>query len=183
MMHRQHVKSLYRRSLRAAAKSVDSQRAWALQYVQMRFRDDALVRGGGPQTFAIRLREAEDELLRFVHTLQIKDRLSSAEALKLTGLQHGHGSTPEPDVREHNTDAASQKDSAATWDEDAVGAWLQQLGLGEHAPAFARCRVDGRLLLRLDDQDLEEELGVSSRLQRKRILAQLETLREAHGLG
>ena len=46
------------------------------------------------------------------------------------------------------------------WDEQDVGAWLNSLGLGDHAPAFANSRVNGRLLLSLDDEDLQAELGV-----------------------
>ena len=59
------------------------------------------------------------------------------------------------------------------WDEQDVGAWLNSLGLGDHAPAFANSRVNGRLLLSLDDEDLQE-LGVASRLQRKLILTRCE---------
>lgn len=168
-----HVRSLYRRSLRAAKASIPDQQAWAIKYVQLRFRDAALVRGGG-QSAEIRMKEAETELARFVSTLHQKSRLTAAEAVKL-------GEIP-TEIRNRAVErvdpAADSPRAPSEWDEHAVSDWLQQLGLSEHAPAFARCRVDGRLLLRLDEDDLSEELGVTSRLQRKRILVEVDRLRE-----
>jgi hypothetical protein len=49
------------------------------------------------------------------------------------------------------------------------------------AEALARFdahRVDGRLLALIDDQDLRDELGIGSRLLRKRILAAVALRRE-----
>ena len=53
---------------------------------------------------------------------------------------------------------------------------IRDLGLDVHVSAFADARVDGRLLLKLDDEDLLE-LGVTSKLQRKLILSRCEALR------
>ena len=64
---------------------------------------------------------------------------------------------------------------ADTWTENAVSEWLRDLGLDVHVSAFADARVDGRLLLKLDDEDLLE-LGVTSKLQRKLILSRCEAL-------
>ena len=50
------------------------------------------------------------------------------------------------------------------------------MGLAEHAQAFARHRVDGALLLQIDEADLSDELGVASRLQRKRLLTAIRDL-------
>ena len=66
---------------------------------------------------------------------------------------------------------------ADTWTENAVSEWLRDLGLDVHVSALADARVDGRLLLKLDDEDLVE-LGITSKLQRKLILSRCEALRE-----
>jgi hypothetical protein len=45
------------------------------------------------------------------------------------------------------------------WDEADVTAFLQDAGLGRHAPRFAAAGVDGRGLLRLTDDDLSALVG------------------------
>ena len=55
-------------------------------------------------------------------------------------------------------------------------AWLEREHMREHVASFQRERVDGKLLLQIDDEDLRAELGVSSRLQRKRLLAHIASL-------
>ncbi|KAG8458258.1 hypothetical protein KFE25_001550 [Diacronema lutheri] len=65
---------------------------------------------------------------------------------------------------------------ALGWDSAAVGHWLETVGLGKHRQAFNARGVRGRLLLELDDEDLQE-LHVGSRLERKRILTEISALR------
>ena len=168
------VRSLYRRALRLSACCVEEHQAWMTDYVRQRFRDDAFVRGGGAAALKRRLAEAEDELDRMVHTLQRAGRLD-ANARVARQQPESVSTTSSPPKAED--DARPSGLPPYQWDENAVGEWLQGIGLGQHAPAFARCRVDGRLLLKLDDEDLSEELGVTSRLERKRMLSRLEALR------
>ena len=66
-------------------------------------------------------------------------------------------------------------EASNSWDKDAVGEWLKGLDLEQHIDAFAAAHVDGRLLLRLDDADLLE-LSVNSRLERKRLLLEIERI-------
>eukprot|EP00900_Chrysochromulina_parva_P013664 jgi/Chrpa1/22299/Chrysochromulina_OHIO_Genome00027878-RA len=79
---------------------------------------------------------------------------------------------PSADARE-----ARGPQPADTWTENVVSEWLRDIGLDVHVSAFADARIDGRLLLKLDDEDLLE-LGVTSKLQRKLILSRCEALRE-----
>ena len=63
------------------------------------------------------------------------------------------------------------------WDEGQVLRWLREdVSLPQLEPAFAQWRVDGPLLLELDTTDLEE-MGVDSRLQRKRVMNKIDQLR------
>ena len=62
------------------------------------------------------------------------------------------------------------------WRVDEVGTWLRQVGCGEWCRAFERHEIDGKLLSRLDDDDLAAEVGIDSRLKRKKLLAE----RDAH---
>ena len=161
-------------------------------YVKNRFREDAMGRGMSPTAVQNRLTDAEDEIQRMIQMLVSTGRLNDDGAARLArpykaadassssaaaattpkrvaaGALSGDGSRSKPRVGP----------PARDWDEDAVGAWLQALGLGQHADAFAHHRIDGRLLLQLEDADLGNELGVSSRLERKRILSQVERLQE-----
>merc|ERR1719265_2596676 len=61
----------------------------------------------------------------------------------------------------------------ASWDESKVSMWLQSLHLGDYAGAFQSSGVDGQTLLALSEKDLEEDLGVTSAIHRKKILAHL----------
>lgn len=59
-----------------------------------------------------------------------------------------------------------------------LGAWLESLGLGEHAPAFAAQGITADLLAQLDDADLKE-LGVALLGHRKRLRAAIAALAAA----
>jgi len=54
------------------------------------------------------------------------------------------------------------------WSVDKVAEWLT--GLGFEATSFRDNFVDGKLLVELDDEMLKDDLGISSKLQRKRLL-------------
>ena len=80
---------------------------------------------------------------------------------------------PSPSI---STTARIIHQNAVSWDEAGVVEWLEKLGLSHHGSSFVHHHVDGRLLLELDDEDLQE-LGVTSQLQRKLILTRREALR------
>jgi hypothetical protein len=59
------------------------------------------------------------------------------------------------------------------WTVDNVSAWLRSQHLEALVEPFEENYVDGQLLLELDEEMLEE-LGISSKLQRKRFLLRVE---------
>jgi|EP01047_Picozoa_sp_COSAG01_P041448 hypothetical protein len=65
----------------------------------------------------------------------------------------------------------------ACWSASRVAHWLasETVGLGKHAGRFETFGVDGALLAVLDDEDLQE-LEVTSRLERKKLLIQISKL-------
>ena len=160
------TRSLYRRALRVAAACVPEQQGFAFTYIRERFRDPSVVPGS--HAHAERVRDGTDEVERMVVALRAKDRLSEAAVSRLMGIQPPSMST---------ISASSDPSLPSTRsDEAAVAEWLKSLDLDAHVEAFAKARVDGRLLLSLDDDDLQE-LGVQSRLQRKLILTRLSSVR------
>ena len=69
---------------------------------------------------------------------------------------------------------------AREWSVDMVLEWLRdELGLGEYADEFRRAKVSGAMLLRLDDRDLREVVGLQHPLTRRRVLAGARRLVEA----
>ena len=70
--------------------------------------------------------------------------------------------------------------SMVEWSVDDVCAWLRQVGCGEWCNAFERHDIDGKLLSRLDDDDLAAELAIESRLKRKKLLAERDAWATAH---
>ena len=66
--------------------------------------------------------------------------------------------------------------AVADWSAEEVGAWLEMIGLGVHKHAFISNEVDGRLLLKLTVQEIQEELGIKSGLQAKRVVSKIEVL-------
>ena len=193
------VRSLYRRCLRTASYCIESQRSWMSSYVRMKFRDEALLSG----TLQRRLLDGEDELERMLLTLQRTGRLPTAGpphrwiARSLEPQASSCASSPstaapisarvEAEPRVVPADAVAGPPASASsgpsgaprhWSEAQVHSWLGELELERHAEAFAKHKIDGQMLFELDDQDLREELQVSSRLARKRILASIASLRE-----
>ena len=71
-------------------------------------------------------------------------------------------------------------------EEDVAGTWLQLVGFGEYADAFRAGRVNGDVLLTLQDADLAPDpdggasgggIGIRHRLHRRRLLLEVEKLR------
>lgn len=57
--------------------------------------------------------------------------------------------------------------------------WLQSIGMGSYSSAFQAQQVDGALLLNLDDEMLQE-LGMDSKLQRTRLLLKRDAASVSH---
>jgi hypothetical protein len=55
--------------------------------------------------------------------------------------------------------------------------WVDKIGFARFSPKFAEHMVDGDLLLLLTEQELEDDLGMQSRLLRKRFMRELESLK------
>ena len=176
------VRSVYRRCLRASAFCVPAHRESTAEYIRQRFRE------AYPQhNPATQLQEAEAELQKMLGMLQSQGRVSADATAKLRSdyAPAPYQTPPPPPMASvpaaDNTAADAADADIAKWDADAVGEWLTRHGFERHAPAFREARVDGRLLVRLDDADFLE-LGVSSRVERKRITLECDALllRGAH---
>eukprot|EP01052_Picozoa_sp_SAG31_P064037 SAG31_NODE_22918_length_515_cov_1.105769_1_plen_66_part_01 len=59
---------------------------------------------------------------------------------------------------------------ALKWTTADVSKWLENIGMPEYVERFAKYGVDGRLLSVLEQADLQQELGITNGLHRKRIL-------------
>jgi len=65
----------------------------------------------------------------------------------------------------------------ASWTVDDVKTWLEEDGFSGYKDSFAKKRVDGNLLLVLDDYDLEGDFNMTSSLDRKRLILAIDGLR------
>ncbi|MXQ84566.1 hypothetical protein E5288_WYG020882 [Bos mutus] len=61
--------------------------------------------------------------------------------------------------------------SVPSWKEAEVQTWLQQIGFSQYCENFREQQVDGDLLLRLTDEELQTDLGMKSGIIRKRYRA------------
>ncbi|XP_059235623.1 NAD(+) hydrolase SARM1 isoform X7 [Mustela nigripes] len=65
----------------------------------------------------------------------------------------------------------------ASWKEAEVQTWLQQIGFSHYCENFREQQVDGDLLLRLTDEELQTDLGMKSGITRKRFFRELTELK------
>ncbi|XP_052051670.1 NAD(+) hydrolase SARM1 [Apodemus sylvaticus] len=65
----------------------------------------------------------------------------------------------------------------ASWKEAEVQTWLQQIGFSQYCENFRDQQVDGDLLLRLTDEELQTDLGMKSSITRKRFFRELTELK------
>ena len=80
---------------------------------------------------------------------------------------------PLPGARLRSTSPpASLPHSMQDWDVTDVCRWLTRIGLPHLIPTFRSHDIDGKLLCRLDDDDLVGEMAVEGRLARKKVLAE-----------
>ncbi|KAM5215631.1 NAD(+) hydrolase SARM1 isoform 2-T2 [Hipposideros larvatus] len=64
-----------------------------------------------------------------------------------------------------------------SWKEAEVQMWLQQIGFSQYCRRFCERQVDGDLLLRLTDEELQTDLGMKSSIVRKRFFRELTELK------
>ncbi|XP_060612750.2 NAD(+) hydrolase SARM1 [Anolis sagrei] len=67
--------------------------------------------------------------------------------------------------------------SVPNWKPPEVQEWLQQIGFEKHRSLFLEHQVDGDLLLRLTEDDLVGDLGMTSSITRKRFFRELTELK------
>ena len=64
------------------------------------------------------------------------------------------------------------------WTNEDIITWLGIIGMDKYAQNFLDMGVDGYLILDLEEQDIVEELQISVKLHRKKIMKAIEVLRE-----
>lgn len=64
------------------------------------------------------------------------------------------------------------------WTSDEIRIWLEIIGMEKYTQNFIDMGVDGLLILDLEEKDIEEELQISTKLHRKKIIKAIEVLRE-----
>ncbi|KAJ7309042.1 hypothetical protein JRQ81_008331 [Phrynocephalus forsythii] len=67
--------------------------------------------------------------------------------------------------------------SVPNWKPPEVQQWLQQIGFVTYCPTFLEHQVDGDLLLKLTEEDLEADLGMTSSITKKRFFRELTELK------
>ena len=81
---------------------------------------------------------------------------------------------------------ASADSDTKSWSVEDVVAWAAKEGFDDIAPLITKFSVDGITLLHIDEADLEDELGMSSRLTRKKFMlkvGELKTVYDSDGDG
>ncbi len=66
------------------------------------------------------------------------------------------------------------------WTEDDVLVWLKLIGMEKYAENFSEMKVDGLLILELQEDELLQELHIEIKLHRKKIIKAIELLKEYH---
>ena len=62
------------------------------------------------------------------------------------------------------------------WSTESVVAWAQSEGMGRYAAILQEHQIDGLMLFEVDDQMLQDDLGFTSRLDRRRFLVKRDAL-------
>lgn len=64
------------------------------------------------------------------------------------------------------------------WTPEDVREWVRQIGFGEYAKPFYDCKVDGDLLLQLQDEELKNDLNMTNGIRRKHFERELLNLKK-----
>ena len=98
-----------------------------------------------------------------------EDRHGSANGEDMVGATEAH----HPVQTEKSSEAEVQD-----WSTERVCQWLQNCGFPDLAPTFTQHRVDGRLLLEIDESFAQETLEISNALIRRKLARRVELLRQ-----
>ncbi|MCL4143088.1 UNVERIFIED_CONTAM: hypothetical protein GTU68_010389, partial [Idotea baltica] len=64
------------------------------------------------------------------------------------------------------------------WSSEDVWEWVKHIGFSSFADAFLESKVDGDLLLRITDQNLKEDIGLTNGILRQRFARELRKLKQ-----
>ncbi|RZF44370.1 hypothetical protein LSTR_LSTR007945 [Laodelphax striatellus] len=64
------------------------------------------------------------------------------------------------------------------WSPEDVREWVRQIGFAEYAGNFIDSRVDGDLLLQLNEDNLREDIGINNGIRRQRFTRELQNLKK-----
>lgn len=64
------------------------------------------------------------------------------------------------------------------WSSEDVREWVKQIGFSEYANNFVESRVDGDLLLQLNEDNLKEDIGLTNGIRRRRFTRELQNLKK-----
>lgn len=64
------------------------------------------------------------------------------------------------------------------WTVEDVREWVKQIGFSDYEKQFYESRVDGDLLLQLTEENLNEDIGVTNGIRRKRFMRELQGLKK-----
>lgn len=88
-------------------------------------------------------------------------------------LHHHHPHSPALLSRQLKLHELAQAQVMKHWNVQQVCNWLQQVNMAQYVQLFMEHAINGKTLLELDEQDLRDELQITSRLQRKAFLAEV----------
>ena len=87
--------------------------------------------------------------------------------------------TPPPPAAARRVSSEADYVALADGDVDDVCEWISAMGLGAYVPSFRQHCVNGTLLRSLSEEEMETELGIASRMHRRRLQVELDALRAA----
>lgn len=64
------------------------------------------------------------------------------------------------------------------WSVEDVREWVKQIGFAEYERNFSNSRVDGDLLLQLNEENLRDDIGIENGIRRRRFKRELENLKK-----
>eukprot|EP00941_MAST-03F_sp_MAST-3F-sp1_P000723 g723.t1 len=107
---------------------------------------------------------------RFVSVTQQMAAVAGSQFAQMQQMQED-GSTSD------ESDSDITKSDPRNWSVMQVGEWLENIGLGKFVVGFVQNSVDGDMLFDLEVDDLDE-VGVVEKSDRKKVIRELEKLRE-----
>eukprot|EP00457_Paulinella_chromatophora_P000717 gb/GEZN01000717.1/.p1 GENE.gb/GEZN01000717.1/~~gb/GEZN01000717.1/.p1 ORF type:complete len:1135 (+),score=233.59 gb/GEZN01000717.1/:179-3583(+) len=123
--------------------------------------------------------EEEQKRAAEVATAPFSDPSSPSTLLATSPLSLAWEADTSASVSQQTSESASKSRLAEVkgWGTDQVAQWLTSVKISsEYVDKFRQADIDGPTLLELDEQTLEEDIGIDKRLVRKKIIGQIKTL-------